>query len=222
MAHIKNHLFFSGLDEDEIRLFLNFSEPKLVELEPGQKLELGTGRTHSLGVVIMGDIRVYCIDYSGEKLILNAESDSDSVGTMQFMMEYYNMLYEISSKNGGSLLLLSPDSLLITDKSISAVQHKILVNVMASQRQLFIDLSEHIVCLSQKNIRDKILRYLKIQCDKNKAYEFEIIMSREELASYLAVDRASLSRSLGELKKDGIIDFRKNRFTILDTRCFKF
>lgn len=42
-------------------------------------------------------------------------------------------------------------------------------------------------------------------------------MTREELASYLAVDRAALSRTLGELKKEGIIDFHKNHFIILDT-----
>ena len=46
--------------------------------------------------------------------------------------------------------------------------------------------------------------------------------NEKELANYLAVDRASLSRSLGELKNEGIIDFKKNQFTILSTAHFKY
>ena len=92
----------------------------------------------------------------------------------------------------------------------------------SSQRELFISMSEHVLCLSQKSIRDKILRYLKIQSERCRAYEFDIPFSREEFASYLAVDRASLSRSLSELKREGIIDFKKSRFRILTTKHFQY
>ena len=102
------------------------------------------------------------------------------------------------------------------------IQHKILVNVMASQRQLFISISEHLMCLSQKTIRDKIMRFLKICSESTRSYTFDIPMSREQLAEFLAVDRASLSRSLSGLKSEGIIDFNKNHFTILTTRYFQY
>ena len=42
------------------------------------------------------------------------------------------------------------------------------------------------------------------------------------LAAYLAVDRASLSRSLGELRREGILEFRKNHFKILSTQHFQY
>lgn len=78
------------------------------------------------------------------------------------------------------------------------------------------------MCLSQKNIRDKIMRFLKICSESARSYEFDISMSREELAAFLAVDRASLSRSLGKLKREGIIDFQKRHFKILTTRYFQY
>ena len=64
--------------------------------------------------------------------------------------------------------------------------------------------------------REKILEYLSNQkkalsLDSN----FEINLNRNEMADYLALDRSNLSRELGKLKKEGIIDFKKNKFKLL-------
>ena len=42
----------------------------------------------------------------------------------------------------------------------------------------------------------------------------EIPYSREELANYLCVNRSVLSDELGRMQEEGIITFRKNRFTL--------
>ena len=112
--------------------------------------------------VLEGDVKVYTIDYDGNKTIINVIHGRGSVGTMQFMMEYHNVLFEIDADSPSKIIAIDPDTLLIADEQLALIQHKILVNVMASQRQLFISISEHLVCLSQKNIRDKIMRFLKI------------------------------------------------------------
>lgn len=222
LACIKKHILFSGLDDAEISTFIRHAKPAYFELANEEKMTLEPGSKRRLGVVITGSVKVFSIDYDGNRAILNAVKGSGAVGTMQFMLEYYNMLFEIAATENTRLMLFTPDSLLIADESVSMIQHKIMVNLLASQRQLFVNLSEHLVCLSQKSIRDKILKFLKINSEIARSYEFDIQYSRDELAIYLAVDRASLSRSLGQLKKEGIIDFSKNHFRILTTQHFKY
>ena len=39
-------------------------------------------------------------------------------------------------------------------------------------------------------------------------------LSAQELADYLAADRSALSAVLGKLKKEGLIDYHKNQFTL--------
>ena len=222
MEILRRHPFFSGLGEEEIVSFITYAKPELFNLMPGEKIILEPGYKHKLGIVIQGSVKVYTIDYDGNKTIINALHGHGAIGTMQFMMEYYNMIFEIHADAESKIVTIDPNSLLIADKDIALVQHKVLVNFMASQRQLFISISEHLVCLSQKNIRDKIMRFLKICSESARSYEFDIRFSREELAAYLAVDRASLSRSLSGLKRDGVIDYRKNHFKILSTQHFKY
>ena len=219
---IKNHSFFSGLNDKEITEFINFSKPDFLELAPEEIVSMQTGTEPRLGVVLTGDIKLYSIDYDGNKTVINALHGKGTVGSMHFMMERYNLLFEIVADTESKLALFSPSSLLVTNEQAAALQHKVFVNVVMSQRELFIRLSEHLLCLSQKSIRDKIMRYLKIQSEHCRAYEFDVPFTREEFASFLAVDRASLSRSLGELKREGIIDFRKNHFKILTTQHFQF
>ena len=118
--------------------------------------------------------------------------------------------------------MIPPEKIFIAEEKLAMIQQKIVVNMIASQRQVYLELSEHLSCLTQRNIRDKILKFLKNRCEQEHSLSFSVPFSREELANYLAVDRASLSRSLSELKSNGILDFRKNKFTILNTNIFKY
>ena len=40
--------------------------------------------------------------------------------------------------------------------------------------------------------------------------------TRETLAAELGVNRSALSRELGNMRRDGLIDFSRGRFTLLD------
>lgn len=222
MEILRNNPFFEGLSDAEIAAFVRFADPEYTELEPQQTVSFVPGDRRKIGVILSGKITVFTVDYSGRKTILRTHRDFGSVGTMQFMVNQYNLLYEIHAETAGKLALIYPEKVTVADKRLVHIQHKILFNLMYSQQQLFLTLSDHLLCLSQKSIRDKILRYLQIRSEEARAYEFDIPLSREDLAAYLAVDRASLSRSLGELKRGGIIDFRKNHFKILTTQFFKY
>ena len=69
--------------------------------------------------------------------------------------------------------------------------------------------------LSTRNPRKKIIRYLNLQSVRYGAKEFTIEYSREELASYLDINRSVLSHEPKSMEKEGIIKVHKNRFTLL-------
>lgn len=69
--------------------------------------------------------------------------------------------------------------------------------------------------LSQKGLRERILTYLQMQAAKRQVKSFEIPFSRDDLASFLCVNRSALSHELSKMQSDGLIEFHKNRFTLL-------
>ena len=222
LALAQKHPLLQGLSTQELITFFSCVETEYREIEPGQRFTIEPGNRHKLGIIIEGDVKVLTVDYGGNKTIINVLQDHGNVGTMQFMADHYNMLFEIVADTASRVIMFDADDFLKPITGIERIQYTVLVNLMVSQRQLFITLSEHLVCLSQKNIRDKLLHYLQIRSEKAHSYEFDIPLSREDLAAYLAVDRASLSRSLGELRREGILEFRKNHFKILSTQHFQY
>lgn len=68
--------------------------------------------------------------------------------------------------------------------------------------------------LSSRNAREKILKYLNIQKRKKKNGIIEIPYDREELANYLCMNRSVLSHTLSLMRKEGLLEFQKNRFVL--------
>ena len=65
------------------------------------------------------------------------------------------------------------------------------------------------------SLRKRILAFLSDR-EKVSGEEFSIPFDRNGMAAYLNADRSALSRELSRMKRDGLIDYRKNRFRILD------
>ena len=119
--------------------------------------------------------------------------------------------HEVISLTDSSIVWIEYKSL-----SKSLYYQKILNNLLNIISTKNLILNKKLQILSKRTTREKILEYLSNQkktlsLDSN----FEINLNRNEMADYLALDRSNLSRELGKLKKEGIIDFKKNKFKLL-------
>ena len=68
----------------------------------------------------------------------------ESSGTLYAMFDYYNTLVEIMAGEDCEILFIPPEPMFITEDSLASIQQKILVNMLASQRQVFLQISEHL------------------------------------------------------------------------------
>ena len=76
------------------------------------------------------------------------------------------------------------------------------------------DLHQKIRYCAVVSLRKRILTYL-FDREKEPGVPFTVPFDRAGMAAYLNADRSALSRELSRIKKDGWIDYRKNRFQIL-------
>ena len=73
--------------------------------------------------------------------------------------------------------------------------------------------------LSTRSARERILKYLIGQAVLSRSTTFTVPMDREGMANYLCLNRSVLSHELKQMEEDGLIQFRKNQFTLSDTCC---
>ena len=67
---------------------------------------------------------------------------------------------------------------------------------------------------SAKTIRDRLYSYFSEQVALQGSHSITIPFNRQELADYLSVERTALSKELGKMKKEGLLDYHKNTFVL--------
>lgn len=210
LSKLRDQLLFSGLTDHEIFMFIQYAKPYYLSLNRGETARVENKFSHMTGLVFSGTAYLYSVDYNGNKSLLKTIRSGESSGTLYAMFDYYNTLVEIMAGEDCEILFIPPEPMFITEDSL------------ASQRQVFLQISEHLACLSKRSIKGKFMHLLQIYCRRERSCEVDLPFSRDELANYLAVDRASLSRALGELKKAGIIEFKKSHFKLIETAEYHF
>ena len=75
-------------------------------------------------------------------------------------------------------------------------------------------LSRRTVHTAPKTIREKLLSYLSDQALQAGRPDFSIPFNRQQLADYLGVDRSALSGELSKMRREGILEYRKNAFVL--------
>jgi len=105
---------------------------------------------------------------------------------------------------------------IITQCSNACVFHALLIHnivgVLARENIMLQGKMEHI---TKRSTREKLLSYLSEQARQRGANSFEIPFNRQSLADYLSVERSALSAEMSRLKSEGIIDYRKSHFEII-------
>ena len=94
---------------------------------------------------------------------------------------------------------------------------KFMNSLLMLSAQKNLALSRRIFCTSSKAVRTRVLAYLSEESVKADSTDFEIPFDRQQMADYLNLDRSALSKELSKMKSDGILDYRKNHFVLLDT-----
>ena len=72
--------------------------------------------------------------------------------------------------------------------------------------------------MSKRTTREKLISYLSEQAKKQNSANFTIPFNRQQLADFLSVDRSAMSNELCKMRDEGLIEFEKNKFRLLQPK----
>jgi len=189
---LRNPLF-SNIKESEIQDVLNFLNASEHQYSKGEAVFYSGTVINQIGIVLEGRIQIENTDFWGNKTIL------DSLGEGKVFAETYALtkvplMVDVSATQDTKILFLQTD------------------NITAGK-----DESSQIITKNILAIYGRLLSYLSSQVPaKAPDAEFDIPFDRQQLADYLEVDRSALSAELSKMKADGLIDYWKNHFKLLN------
>ncbi|MEE1474851.1 MAG: Crp/Fnr family transcriptional regulator [Fusobacterium sp.] len=206
---------FYNLKKDEIINILKFFSYSKEDFEKNNFIfEIGKPIS-KIGIILSGEINIIKEDFWGNRNILNKFKSGEIFGEVFALAKVSpnNILVETSQNS--KILFLDLTNFSIDNENNSNEILKFLSNIFKISLKKNILFTEKLEHITKKTIREKIISYLSTEALKNRSNSFFIKFDRQELADYLFVERSALSRELSSMKKDGLIEYNKNYFTLI-------
>lgn len=206
---------FYNLKKDEIVKILKFFSYSKEDFEKNNFIfEIGKPIS-KIGIILSGEINIIKEDFWGNRNILNKFKSGEIFGEVFALAKVSpnNILVETSQNS--KILFLDLTNFSIDNENNSNEILKFLSNIFKISLKKNILFTEKLEHITKKTIREKIISYLSTEALKNRSNSFFIKFDRQELADYLFVERSALSRELSSMKKDGLIEYNKNHFTLI-------
>ncbi len=212
---LKTTMLFRGMDEDEVADSLKFLRANEQNFKKGTTILHAGDVTDKMGLVMEGSVTIESDDVWGNRTILS------SVETGQFFAETYSllpgepMLVNVVANEDCRILFLRIGSLKRLQNNMDRWMLRFVSNLLIISTHKNLMLSSRSFHTAPKTIRGRVMAYLNSVSMQKHAREFNIPFDRQQLADYLNLERTALSKELGKMKRDGLIDYYKNSFKII-------
>ena len=187
----------------------------------GQVIFSAGSDQNCIGMVVEGEVLVQKEDVSGERLILAVFEAADLFGEVSAFSGSGVWLNTVIARTDCRIWLI-PVHKISHPCSDSCFAHQTLIqNMLTIVSQRAMTMNRRIHYLQMKKMRQKLAAFLYDHYLQNKNQTFMVPFNRESMADYLNVSRPSMSRELGRMRDEGIIDFYRQAFTIKNLQALR-
>ena len=214
LGALQRAALFQGMEEEELLALLDCMGGALRRYPRGTAvLQAGDPATH-LGVVLSGKVQVSRIRADGQRIVMG------EMGPGRLFAESYacagadSLPVSVTASADTAVLLRDCRRLSTPCASACKAHGKLIHNLLwvLAEKNLF--LSGKLDHLSGRTIRERLLSYLEAEAGRTGRTTVVVPFDRQALADYLCVDRSALSRTIGQLQREGTLEVQGRRFRL--------
>ena len=217
MDDVTQNKLFSAMSAEDIKRVLGCANPQVVEYQAEEIIVAQGEQLTYILVILSGEVNLFKEDYEGNRSLVGTLGKGDVYGqTAVFGDVNMNMLI-VESETPCQIVKINKNMFYQPCSNVCPSHQMMIKNMLSLLANQANILDRKINYLTAKTLKCKIASFLLEESHANQDnMTFNIKLNREELAEYFDVQRPSLSRELIKMKEDGVIDYYKSTFKILD------
>jgi CRP-like cAMP-binding protein len=212
---------FTGVQPEDINVMLQCLNPMIREFKKDECLTFAGQDFGGVGIILEGEVMVTKENSAGNRAIMMVLGAGEMFGEMVAFSGERKWPATVIAQSKGRVMFLPPEKI-VGNCHRQCPSHRLLITNMlriVSDRALL--LNKKLEYLSIKNMRGKICAFLLEQYNRCGTTTFLLPLKRNEMADYLNVARPSLSREMGRMKEEGLIDFHKASMKLKDLEALR-
>ena len=212
---LKKCPLFYGFEPEGVERIVGCLGARVLSFNKKETILCEGERASHIGILLSGSVHIIQVDYYGNQTILDDAHPSDLFCESFACAGVESLPVSVVACEPCEVFLFPAGGVLHTCERNCDFHRRMIYNLVHDLADKSLALHQRIKIVSKRTTRDKLMEYLMVQAAESGKKSFEIPYDRQELADYLEVDRSGLSVEIGKLKREGIIENRKRRFTIL-------
>ena len=217
---LKNTKLFAGVGEEgiseqDMETMLDCLGAALRQYKKGDYVYRAGEYVRSLTVLVEGCLHIQKDDYWGNRAILGDVAVGEMFGEAYVSPESGALLNDVVAVEDSAVLFFDIQRILTVCPSACKFHSLTVKNLFFAISEKNRKLVSKLGHISNRTTREKLLSYLSDEAQRSRSASFSIPFNRQQLADFLSVDRSAMSNELGKMRKEGLIEFHKNQFTLL-------
>lgn len=212
---LKKCILFDKIEDDNLLRMLGCLGARVADFDKKYTIFVEGSQAKYIGVVLSGSVQILQVDYYGNRSILSNVGAGEVFAEAFACAEVKALPVTVIANEPCEIMMIDCNHILHTCQNNCGFHQQLIFNLMKDLASKTIMFHQRIDVTSKRTTREKLMTYLTLQAKFADSRSFDIPFDRQELADYLEVDRSGLSAEISKLKKEGILDSRKNHFELL-------
>lgn len=208
---------FASLSERDMDALLTCLDPVEQTYPKGSFILTEGDAVRSMGLLLLGRAAVMREDFWGRRDILSLLSPPSLFAETFACLPGRRLTVSVQAEAECRVLWLSAARALTVCGEGCACHAAFTRSLLAALAEKNMLLNEKLLHLSRRSTREKLLSLLSQEAKKQGSLTFTLPLDRQQMADYLSVDRSALSQTLSLMRRDGLIRYHKNSFTLLES-----
>lgn len=215
LAILHDSALFSGIEPQDLLGLTACLGAKVTTYRKKQTVFREGDPARFVGLVLSGAVQISQEDLHGNRSILSRATPGTVFGESYAFSGTEILPVNVVALEDSKILLI--DSCRITQSCSNACgfHGRLIRNLLQIVSEKNLHFHRKLEITSKRTTREKLLAYLYHQEKLSGSRSFTIPFDRQALADYLGVERSAMSAELSKLRRDGLIDFDRSRFTLL-------
>lgn len=212
---LKNCVLFDKIGDENLIRMLGCLGATVTYFDKKYTIFVEGSPARFIGIVLSGSAQILQVDYYGNRSILSNVGPGEVFAEAFACAEVRALPVTVVANEPCEIMMIDCSHILHTCQNNCGFHQQLIYNLMKDLAGKTIMFHQRIDVTSKRTTREKLMTYLTMQARSSGSNSFDIPFDRQELADYLEVDRSGLSSEISKLKKEGILDSRKNHFVLL-------
>ena len=206
---------FDGIAASDLAALLGCLGARHIAYGRGEVIMAEGAPVKDVGILLTGQVQLIRTDYYGNRSIMMNIRPGQLFAESFACARAERLPVSVIAADDCEALLLDCSRVLTSCCNACDFHSRIIFNLLQIVAKKNLALHCKALITAKRTTREKLMTYLLLQAKEAGRADFTIPFDRQGLADYLAVDRSGLSAEISKLKKEGILDYYRSDFRLL-------